>query len=234
MTETSTAGWDTGYDAVNYENMPAEGEHYLYVDADYAAPPAAHQAYPHAMTIAVDPGTPADEYDVENGNPDQPVTWCIMMRQKHGYLGRIYCNEASVGRVLSEFTTAGIAPPRFRIAAWTGVPPKVVTQYGSGTDAIQYAANPGYDTNLIRPGLPRYTDPAPAPAPPPPAPEDYMKNNCSILRILDQTEVYVANWAAGKLWHVGDTPSLQGYINAGVEQITIDAAELSTLLTKFV
>lgn len=236
MSEASTAGWLTGYDAVNYENMPGDGEHYLYIDAEFAAPAAAHEAYPHAMTIAVDL-TPADEYDVENGNPDHPVTWCIMMRQDHGYIGRIYCNEATVGKVLDQFTTAGIAPPRFRIATWTGTPPKTVTEYGSGTDAIQYATNPGFDTNLIRPGLPRYTRPAPTPpqppATPPPTRKDDMKNHCSILRILNQTEVFVINWSAGKLWHVGDTPSLQDYLDAGVEQLTIEQDELATLQTKF-
>lgn len=229
MTELSTAGWEKAYDGVDWQKMPTDGEHFLYVDGDYTAPPEAHQAYPHAITIAVDPGTPADEYDVENGNPNHPVTWAIMMRQQHGYIGRIYCNLATIPWVLDQFTTGGIAPPRFRIADWAknGVPEAVVPDYGSGTDGVQYATGPDYDTSLLRPGAPRYTRPATPPAPAP-TPEEDMKNHCTILRVLDKTEVFVINWPAGKLWHVGDTPSLQNYINAGVEQITIEAEELAT------
>lgn len=171
MSTLSTSGWVKGYDAVTWQNMPADGVHFLYVDGDYAAPEQAHQAYPEAYTIAIDPGTPADEYDVEKGNPDHPVTWAVMMRQTYGYTGRIYCSLATVGQVLDQFTTAGLAPPRFRFADWTGTAPAEVPNYGAGTDGVQYATGAEYDTSLIRPGLARYNQAA-APTTPAPAPEE--------------------------------------------------------------
>lgn len=192
MTTESTAGWETYTDAVTWENMPKDGGHFLYVDGDFTAPAAAHTAYPNAYTIAIEPTTPADEYDVEKGNPDHPVTWAVMMRQKHDYVGRIYCNLATVPVVLDQFTTAGLKPPTFRIADWTDSAPASVPVYGAGTDGVQYASGSKYDTSLMRPGVPRYNQTA---APAAAAPED---DDDMTMANSGPTGECILSWAAGQ------------------------------------
>lgn len=207
MSSLPTSGWIKAFDAVTWQEMPKDGAHFLYVDGDYAAPAEAHAAYPDAYTIAIEAATPADEYDVEKGNPDHPVPWAIMMRQRYGYTGRIYCALATVGQVLDQFTTAGIAPPRFRIADWTGTPPALVPNYGAGTDGVQYATGQNYDTSLLRPNLPRYDKPAAAAAPPPPEDDDMP------MAIANPNGVCALSWPAGRC-HVIQVLTVPG---AGVE-----------------
>lgn len=202
MPSVSTEGWIEAYDAVDWQKMPPTGAHYLYVDGDYAAPAAARQAYPDAYTIAIDPGTEADEYDVESGNPDHPVTWAVMMRARHGYTGRIYCSESSVASVLDQFTTAGLMPPQFRLASWTSEPPGTVPDYGAGTVGVQWASTPGYDTSLIRPDLPHYATPA-APAAPPATEDDEMSTTSNA------DGKCALSWAAGSR-HVIQVVSVPG------------------------
>jgi hypothetical protein len=235
MTTRSTQGWETGYDAVTWQNMPNGRFYYLYVDGDYRAPAAAFQALGargRIATIAVNSGTVANEYDYENGNENDPVAWCRMMRRLYGYKGVVYCAESSVAGILAKFDMAGVAYPYFRIADWTRVPPAEVTVYGAGTVAVQDADTGGYDVNLIAPDYPAIGPllgpPAPPVTPPaPPAREDDMKNHVSILRVTNHEEVYAHNWVTGKTWHIVDITSLEAYIAAGVEQLTIDEAELA-------
>lgn len=191
MSTLSTAGWTEAYDAVDWQEMPAGGAHFLYVDGDYAVPAEAHTRFPDAYTIAIDQATPADEYDVEKGNPDHPVPWAIMMRQRYGYTGRIYCALSTIGSVLDQFTTAGIAPPRFRVADWTGSAPAEVPNYGAGTDGVQYATGQTYDTSLLRPGLAHYNKPAAAAAPAPEDDDMPMANS-------NPSGVCALSWPAGR------------------------------------
>jgi peptidoglycan hydrolase-like protein with peptidoglycan-binding domain len=139
-----TEGWGTAYDAVNWdaeESLPEASLYFLYNDGDYAAPAAAYTKLEgegkHVATIAVGQ-TVANEYDFENGNPDNPVPWAQMMRNDYDYTGVVYCNIESVQTVLNLFNNAGMAPPYFRIANWTGTPPPSVPDYGAGTVGIQY------------------------------------------------------------------------------------------------
>jgi hypothetical protein len=232
MTTVDTTGWETGYDAVTWQNMPNARFYYLYVDGNYRAPAeafAALGARGRVATIAVNNGTVANEYDYENGNQNDPVTWAEMMRRLYGYLGVVYCNESSVPAVLDLFDAAGEAHPYFRVANWTRVPPSSVTEYGAGTVAVQDASNAGYDTDLIAPHYPAIgplINPAP-PGPPAPPKEQHVKNYVSIIRVKDHEEIYIHNWVTDKTRHVVDIPSLDAYIAAGCEQITIDETELA-------
>jgi hypothetical protein len=232
MTTVETTGWETGYDAVTWQNMPNARFYYLYVDGDYRAPAeafAALGARGRIATIAVQSGTIANEYDYEAGNENDPVTWCKMMRKLYGYLGVIYCGESAAVDVEDLFTAAGEPQPYFRIAHWVNSAPGTVTDYGAGTVAVQFAENGYYDTSLIAPHYPAIgplINPAP-PGPPAPPKEQHVKNYVSIIRVKDHEEVYIHNWATDKTRHVVDIPTLDAYIAAGCEQITIDETELA-------
>lgn len=228
MTDTSTQGWTHGYDAIHVEAMPADGEHYLYIDGDYTASAADHQQYPDAITIAIDSATEADEFDFEPGNPDDVVTWIINMRK----IGRdpvVYADAGAghVDEVLYRCTNAGIHPPKFRLAAWTTAEPAAVPAYGAGTVAVQDADLGEYDRNLISPDHPALLRRHKPPVPPL---ESELKNHVTIYRIIDHPEVYGVLWSVGKAWHIEDTTALQAYINLGVEQVTVPLPEYEALV----
>lgn len=221
MSEISTAGWIHAYDAVEWAQMPTDGEHYLYVDGDFTAPAAAHEAFPQALTIAIEASTRADEFDFENGNPDHVVSWLIEQRAA-GLPDVVYANPTDIATVLDQTTTAGIAPPYFRLAKWTTTEPATVPNYGKGTVGVQDADLGAYDRNLLSPDHPSLKR---RQTPPTPAPEAEMKNYVTIYRIIDHEEVYGVNWATGKSWHIADTTALEAYIKLGVEQVTVPLEE---------
>lgn len=155
MSEVSTEGWLLGYDAVDVADLPAGGQvYYEYADGEWKNE-VPGKLGGQRLTIAVLDTTPADEYDVENGNQDNPVDWAAAMREA-GREPVVYCNESSALDVVTHFSQAGAKPPYFRIAAWTedGHPPTEVEDYGAGTVAVQYADRGGYDVSLISPAYP--------------------------------------------------------------------------------
>jgi hypothetical protein len=182
----STAGWPYSYDAVDWQaetSLPAAYLYFLYNDGNYAAPQAAYDTLKalgkRIATICISATTVANELDYENGNPDDPVPWCQMMRARFKYTGVIYCNESSVQEVLGKFSAAGVSPPYFRLANWTGNPPAQLPDYGAGTVGIQYTDQGDgglVDISKVSPNYPAIGGSiTPPPPPPPPVPSsDYQ------------------------------------------------------------
>ncbi len=176
----STSGWLTAYDATNWpaeDSLPPAGLYFLYNDANYAAPASAYTRFAseghHVATICVYNTTVANEYDYEPGNQNNPVPWAKMMRSKYNYTGVIYCDYGHIQEILNQFSAAGINPPYFRLANWTGFPPASLGSYGAGTVGIQYTDQGDggqVDISLVSPNYPVIGGVAPPTPPPTPAP----------------------------------------------------------------
>jgi hypothetical protein len=172
-------------------------------------------------TICVYSGTVANEYDYEDDNENDPVTWARNMRRTYGYLGVVYCAEGSVPAVLNRFETEGIEPPYFSIASWTGRPPATVNDYGAGTVSVQYATSLYYDSRLVSPHYP--TVGAPIGTQPPNLQED---TDMIIYHVEGETTVWALS--GGLLWHVADEASLSAY-NGKVPEFTVTPAEIANI-----
>lgn len=210
------------FDGITPSSLPAGGGLYAgYVDGrwPWAARLTSFRGV-RLVRIAAEPST--NDGVVGDGPPDNGtwpawVQWTVR-RRAAGVDPTMYTNASSWAAGKAAFAAAHVAEPHWWIAHYDGDP-----AIPAGAVAKQYASNDSYDTSSVAdywPGV----DPAPHPtAPAGNLEEDMML----IIRVKNATPVYMLSGAL--FWHVQDEADLQAYINAGIKQVTVDAAEVAAI-----
>ncbi len=203
----------TMYDAVAWENIPADAEMVAgYIDGPRSQWPAqAWDRFPHAVKvkITVDPADNAgDVLDVETGDarPSDAPGWIRRRLAAGARFVTIYCNRSTLPAVVS--ACGGLAFYRW-IATLDGtrdIPGAAAVQYQGGVTA-------GYDMSVVHddawhpsPG------PAPKPAPQPSVPHGDLGGSwqgpicagqwpgASVIAGIASGHVYVKRQETGQSW----------------------------------
>lgn len=213
------------YDAIDVNQLPTGGDVYAgYDDGNWPSAAAIAKRFPGKLVLRITVN-PAHNYGIIGDGPPDNGTWAewigwVKMRRAAGadpWLNTNQKNNWQAGR--DAFAAARVPEPHWWVANYDGDP-----TLPAGALMKQYASNGGYDTSSCAAYLPGI-DPAPQPpAPPAPQPEEI---DMLIVRTKGAPPVY--GLSGGLFWHIADPADLQQYINAGIKQVTVDAAEIAAI-----
>jgi hypothetical protein len=211
----------TMYDGITAADVPDGWGVAGYIDGNWPDYAALKLRWPNAVHISV-AVTAADDawaLDVENydATPAQAPGWASRQRDRGNPYPWVYMNASTWPEVVYEFAQQKVAAPLYWVAQYDGlavVPP--------GAIAKQHTNTPGYDESVVADYVPGIDLP-PAPV----QTAQLEETDMLILRTKGATPVY--GLSGGLFWHIADPSDLQQYIDAGIKQVTVDAAEIAAI-----
>lgn len=213
----------TMYDAINVLSLPTGGSLYAgYVDGHWPSADAISQRFPRALVVRIATSPNTDAGVVGDGPPDngdwaQWVGW-VQRRRAARVDPTMYCSLSQWPAGRAAFAVARVAEPHWWVAHYS--PDHAIP---AGAVALQHTSTGGYDISAVAdywPGV----DPAPKPAAPA---ADFEEDMMLIIRTKGATPVYMLS--GSRFWHIQTEADLQEYIDAGVRQVTLGAAEIAAI-----
>ncbi len=212
----------TMYDAIDALSLPAGASLYAgYVDGRWPSADAIQQRFPHALVVRIATSAATNAGVVGDGPPDNG-TWAewvgwVKRRRAAGVDPTMYCALSQWPAGRAAFASARVTQPHWWVAHYS--PDDTIP---AGAVALQHTNAGGYDVSAVAdywPGV----DPVPERVAPATVEEDMML----IMRVKGQAPVYMLS--GGLFWHIQDEVALQAYLDAGVRQVTVDAAEIAAI-----
>ena len=218
----------TMYDAIDVNNLPVGGDLYAgYDDGNWPDADAIAKRFPGKEVLRITV-SPSDDKGIIGDGPPDNGTWAewvgwVVRRRAAGedpWLNTNQENNWQAGK--DAFRAAGVPEPHWWVANYDGDP-----TLPAGALMKQYASNNSYDTSSCAAYLPGI-DPVPVP-PKPPVPPAPTPEEIEMLIIRTKGAAPVYGLSGGRFWHIANPDDLQQYINAGVKQVTVDAAEIAAI-----